>query len=59
MNEGEACVRMLLLCSRLEPSLVPRVLNLSLKLSPPWMLGVKASTAEDSPLHDTLLKGTV
>ena len=47
MNEGEACLRTLSLQSRLEPSLVLRVLNLSLRLSAPWMLGVKASTADD------------
>ena len=38
--------------SRLERSLVLRVLNPSLRLSAPWMLGVKASAADD-PLYMT------
>lgn len=43
---------MLSLQSRVEPSLILRVLNLALRLSAPWMLGVKASTADD-PLYMT------
>lgn len=48
-------------CSEVDmnPARVARVLNLSLRLSPPWTLGGNAPSSEDSLLHDVLLKSTV